>query len=129
MNRSFALTLGFLVVLGATAYGQSFRGVTYQNPRIVGGEVEAAGLVIKGAGFGVSHPSMGHYVIHFDQGIFINACPVVTVSSVSKHPNPPLAAVYQREPTCRRGYEVVLSVANTNLFEDGAFTFIAVGTL
>lgn len=129
MNRSLALTIGFLVVLGATAYGQSFRATPdFQNPRSVAGEVSADGTIVKGTGFGVSRVSQGHYEIRFRPGIFPDSCPIVTASSVSSYPNPPLAAVYQRKPACGFSYQVLLSWAGTDSFADYPFTFVAVGT-
>jgi hypothetical protein len=130
MRLNFIILLGFLVVFGSNAYGQSY-GVEpgFESPRVVAGEVNSEGVILKGTGFTVTHPSAGHFVIHFQPGVFPKGCPVVTATPAFKFANPPLAAVYQSDKlACTNSFRVLLSWAGTDVFTDRPFTFIAAGT-
>jgi hypothetical protein len=124
MNRSLVLTVGLLVVLGTTAYGQSFRyNSNSQPPKVLAGEVSPEGAILKGSGFSVQRISTGRYEVRFEQRAFARTCPVITVNVVSFQASPPTAQVFQKQPSCGRPYEVIFSTG-----ADETFDFIAAGT-
>jgi len=126
MHRSLVLTLALLFALGTSAYGQTFgESGNFQNPRVVAGQVDAGGNVIVGTGFTVRWVSNGHYQIRFNKGIFVNACPVVSVTPISIFASPPESSIYQTG--CGRTVEVLLSWPIGN-FINSPFNFVAVGT-
>jgi hypothetical protein len=129
MNRSLTLTLtlGFLLLLSAAAYGQTFRWYpNYQAPHVVGGEVSAYGTVDRGTDFTVQHIGQGHYEVRFHKSIFPYGCPVMTVTAVNTVGSPPEGEVYQT--SCSLSYEIFFSDPETGIFVDQAFDFVAVGT-
>lgn len=130
MKLNLMVLIGILVIVSSNADAQSFRiEPAVENPRVLAGEINSEGLIVKGKGFTVAHPRAGHFVIHFEPGIFPEGCPIVTATPAFWRPNPPLVAVYQSDKLkCDHTFEVLLSWAGSDVYTDRPFTFIAVGT-
>jgi hypothetical protein len=129
LNRTLALIVGLLIVLGTAAYAQSLRFATSsQGARILAGEVSAGGSILKGSGFSVSRLRTGLYAVRFGQESLMGTCPVMTVSIVANQASPPTAQVNQKLTSCGRSIDVVFYDPASGQPIDEAFNFIAGGT-
>jgi hypothetical protein len=123
MNRLaifLVLSFGFIGIASAAS---AFRYIapSQVNPKVVAGEVNSDGSVIRGSGFTVAHPRSGTYRLTFDTNQFI--CPVIVVSSET---GPSSASV--DKSSCRKPFHVLIWDPIDNRFEDGRFRFIATDT-
>ena len=85
MIRTFALVFTLIAIFGAIGYAQNLRGLeplTFRNPRVLAGQVNADGSVKFGAHFSDIHSSKGVYEIDFDETYFRNGCPILTVTGI-----------------------------------------------
>jgi hypothetical protein len=129
MNRSFVAVAALVIALGGPASAQTFYRVApnFQNPRVVGGEVSADGSVLLGQGFAVRLATYGEYKITFNRGLFLDACPVMTVTDVSHGENAPTPEVYQTS-ACSRVFLVRFFLPGDYDPVAQEFQFVAVGT-
>ena len=102
--------------------GQYYAPGGQENLRIIRGVVTAAGGIIVGSGFTVSHPSSGLYTITFSTAF--TGAPAVTVSADSGG-SVPLVATTDGATANYVSFKLFYSTSGSA--NDGAFHFIAVG--
>lgn len=127
MNRFIIIALVLAIALvGPVSAGTIFRymgspGST--NLRVAAGTINAAGAILGGSGFTVTHIATGEYRIVFARGYF-TACAAMTVTN-AQYPLVPVVT----EQTCPRYFTVDLWVQNCSCKQDGAFQFTAIQEL
>lgn len=129
MNR-LALTIAFVVSLGAAARGQ--HGLVtpdLQNPRIVAGQVDGLGNIIRGSHFTIEHLRTGEYRLRLDRVHFLNSCPIITITDGPGLGVPPVYRVSQRDQLrCSRTFQLYFYDAQSLSARDTDFNFVAVGS-
>jgi hypothetical protein len=127
MNR-LVLAIAMLAIMVGPASAQNFNRVApdSQNARTVGGEVKFDGTVVLGTGFTAHRIATGRYRIVFQQYLFVNNCPILTVTPVAVGGFPAIAEVLQRS-TCDRAFHVRFWNASNEQAQDSTFQFVAVG--
>jgi hypothetical protein len=127
MNRVLVLLLGLVGVLGVAGYAQNVRFEAVQSPTVLAGVVNSDGSTERGFHFLVHHVSTGVYRIHFHDGYFGSACPVVTATVIGheEFATPNSLAVFEHEQNCK--VYTIYTYNNQSVHVDKPFNFIALG--
>lgn len=126
MNRVLVLLFGLLGVLGV---GHArFGAPTASGLTVLAGVVSADGSIERGSHFLVHHVTSGVYRIHFHDGYFGSACPVLTATVIADDEFSPAdtLTVFEHEQNCK--IYTVLTYNSQGSRDDEPFNFIAAGT-
>ncbi|HXD00539.1 MAG TPA: hypothetical protein VN048_14445, partial [Verrucomicrobiae bacterium] len=108
------------IALGSS--GQYLAPGAQEDLRIIRGVITAAGGIIVGTGFTVSHPSSGYYTVTFTQA-FNGAAPAVTATADSGGSAP----IFATTAGATSSYVNFKTFNNTGAANDAPIHFIAIG--
>ncbi len=129
MNRSIILGIALAIALVGPASGSTFRYLdpAVASPRVVAGEIDANGNVVRGSGFTVAHPSPGQYEIRFVNNS-LRGCGAMTVTPVIRFSYADVLG-QSSQPNCGRKYHVAIYEISQQRYVDDPFQFVAVEEL
>jgi hypothetical protein len=128
MIRSTIIAFAIVALAGsASAVAASRYNPQIAHDRVVAGEVNSDGTVLRGSGFTAQHMGAGVYQIRFDGGQFVGGCPVMVVTGVGSAYYTPFPEVTQN--SCGATFTVYMEYPGQNKFVDNPFMFIARDTM
>jgi hypothetical protein len=128
MIRSTIIAFAIVALAGsASAVAASRYYPQTTHDRVVAGEVNSDGTILRGSGFTVQHVAMGVYQIKFNGGQFVGGCPVMVATTAGNAYYTPFPEVSQA--ACGDKFVVSMEKPYVDLFEDYSFIFIARDTM